>query len=243
LNGFGTGNSVVPHVIKLARNFEYFLEQRRKFNELKSWFDLITTQSTKLMICDVEYLRTHPRIQIPHEIRQLIKLSQIDTEMLGKHRRKLLELSEGWDKIVFRYQDGRDLKELLANRRSAKDLIWEGIRMIRCLVNAELPRMFNVLLSAMMQFQEIAQELDLGRNLLCNIIGQFPGDTILVPFVIFNGTVAREPGFMSEREKLAWVTFESCMREMLKDNPILMCQIVSAAEELSFQHCRKGKSS
>jgi hypothetical protein len=218
-------------IAKRAVSFEYFLDQQRKLNDLRSWSLLIKTQASQLMTLCVDFLRQHPAIRVPREVFQVIRLTGIEAELVAQAR-QMKEFVPAWDRICEKYQDDRALKELLAHRASTKNLVWQGIRTVKCLVDAPLPRSFGVLLHTLMQFQEIAQELDLGKTLLCRILGQFPGEVIFMTCVVFNGTVAREGGFMSYTENLAWCTIVACILEMLKDNLSLLHQVVSVTEDL-----------
>jgi hypothetical protein len=73
-------------------------------------------------------------------------------------------------------------------------------------------------------------------DLLCAIIAQLPGDVVLVPFIIYSGTVTKLATFMSSVEQKAWVTLEQCILKMLKNSPVLMVQIVSEQNEIYSGH-------
>jgi hypothetical protein len=224
-------------------SFEVFLEQRRRLGELSGWGKIVSTDASRIMTVEIGYLTSHTKIPVSHEIRQLGRLNAVLGDVMDRFRTKLAECAAGWNALVCKYHDERELKRLVRGREAARNVIWRGIRMIRCLAKASMPRTFRVLIGAMIQFQAIAQELDLGRELFCNIIGQLPGEAILVPFIVFNGTVAREERFMNDAENLAWVTLESCILTMLKENPVLLKQVVTLDDEIWVQHRRKcGKS-
>jgi hypothetical protein len=225
------------NLVQLADSFEYFLEQRRKYNQLKEWYDLITTQANQLVMNELEYFGEHPKIAVSTEIRQMIHVSGISTELLIRHQSQLREFAHEWDQVVARSQEGRDLKVMLRAHDSARKVMWDAIRMIRSISKAPLARSFRVLMDALLQFKAIMEHLALGDKFMVGVLAQLPGGVMLIPFMLFNGTVIRDPTFvMSEEEKLVWVKFEACILLTLKDNPELMLKIVSTQDELAFRY-------
>jgi hypothetical protein len=131
--------------------------------------------------------------------------------------------------------DEHELKKQIDNCELARRWIWEGIRTIRSTSRIRLSRMFKLLMIAMNQFRQVCQKHKLGTALLCSILKALPGHAIIIPFVIFSGTVAHEPGFMTEEEKRIWSEFEECIIVVLKDDPELLDRIKTKQQELLEQ--------
>jgi len=109
--------------------------------------------------------------------------------------------------------------------------------MIRCIEKAPLAKTFRMLIASVCQFVEIAQELGLGNSCLITILGQLPGDVILRPFLLFNGTVTKDEMFvMSEKERFAWITLESCVLTLFTGSPDLMEAIIRVQDQLAADH-------
>jgi hypothetical protein len=71
-----------------------------------------------------------------------------------------------------------------------------------------------------------------------NIIAQLPAHVILVPFVLLNAIVTRDPHFMSQTEQLAWSALESCILFMLQDNPAVLGRIVAIGDQITEDYTK-----
>jgi hypothetical protein len=151
---------------------------------------------------------------------------------MSAQRLQFAEFADSWDILVSKYRDGRKLRRLLMGHPSAFDEAWKYIRTIRCLVNTPLELRFHPIMRALFQFRTIEETIQKGADLLCNIIAQIPGEVILVCFIIFNGTVARNSKFLSDSEKHVWLWLETCILRMLTIDPIFMCKVVSVQTDL-----------
>jgi hypothetical protein len=220
---------------KLASSFEDFLEQRRRFVALRRWSELINTQVNQVMVNELGYLAEHPKISISIEVRQVLRISQIEPELLARHGDELTACANDWDVLVDDAQNGRQMNKLFRQHAKAKDLVWQGLRMIRSTSKAPLTRRFRTLVGGFGTFKTIADELKLGDEGLCQIISQLPGEVILVPYIVFGATVAKDGDFMPEGERLVWVKMESCLLLILTKNPALMGRIATIRDQLAQQ--------
>jgi hypothetical protein len=220
-------------LLKLVNAFESFLEQSRKFRRLREWDDLIATNANHFLVGDIEYLVAHPQIVVSREIWQFSLIARIDQELLRRHKGQMAEFAQAWNEKIAKCQDGRQLKKLLSGRECARQLVWQGIRKIRCIAKARFDRTFRTYITAIMQFQRIGEVLGIGPELLQTVLAQLPGEVVLVPFIIFGGAVGRVKTFMSDVEKKAWVTLEQCILKMLGEDLELMVQVFSEQNEIS----------
>jgi hypothetical protein len=160
----------------------------------------------------------------------------IDMDFIARYRRKLLAFSDEWEKVVAKFRSGRELRHLLAGHDLTRNLVWDGIRQVSCLVGAEIARAFPVFMKAVVQFHTIAMELDGGSQMLRNICGQMQCSVLIVPFVLLDSTVAGDRTFMSTTENLAWLALESCILSILKGNPALLERIVNVGDEMKREY-------
>jgi hypothetical protein len=223
-------------LLRLASSFEYFLEQRRKFVSLRRWFDLINTRVNQVMVNELDYLTEHPRLPVSVEVRQVLTISQIEPELLTRHGGELAACADAWDVLVDDAQNGRQINKLFRQHARAKDLVWQGLRMIRSTSKARLTSKFRTLLAAFRSFKTIADQFKLGDEGLCQIISQLPGDVILVPYIVLGATVVKDGDFMPEGERLVWVKMESCVLLILTRSPALMGKMAAIRDQLSQQH-------
>jgi hypothetical protein len=220
-------------LIKLADTFERFLDHRYKCERLKMWDDVLQTQVNQLMMLHLDFLRGDNMITFSPTIHQVMSVYSIDRDLVARSTRQLLELRDDWNKLAAKYRDGREVRRMLIKHKAANNWIWMGIRLILCNGKAQLHKVVTPLLKSFVQFQTIALELELGASLMQNIIGQLTADVILVPFVLLNETVAREPHFMSQTEQLAWSTLEACLLVMMQDNPCLLDRVVTIGAQIA----------
>ena len=89
-----------------------------------------------------------------------------------------------------------------------------------------------MLMRALLQIEQIAMIPGVTTDVWCAIIRQLPGSVVIVPFIVFNGTVARVRRFMSEDEKRVWVSYESYILQTISLNPDLMMQVPELADEI-----------
>jgi hypothetical protein len=122
----------------------------------------------------------------------------------------------------------------LIGHLSAYNGTCQNIRTIRCLAGTPFERRFRPIIAALVHFRAVEEATGLGPELLSNIVGQLPGEAILVPFVVFGGTVARYPGFLSETEKHAWFALQTCILRMLRNDPVFTCKVVSVQADIGI---------
>jgi hypothetical protein len=207
---------------RLTACFEILMEESRKFKDLSMWADLLATNVTMLMTGDLDYLMAHPQIPVSRELRQLMMLSCFDEATFGGHYLEIVGYGKRWDALVAKYADGKELRRQIGGMEAVRRWILDGIRLVRSTGRIRFPRMFQMLMAAMMQFMKIAQRPEFGETLLCSILKALPGRAVVVPFVLFNGTVAHEADFMSEEERRVWIQMEKCLLTILKDDRELL---------------------
>jgi hypothetical protein len=229
-------------LLGLALSFEHFLDHNWKLEELKRWSDVLSTQVNQFVVIRLDKLKGDPLMPFSREVHQILDVSSIEPDLIGKYSKPLLELGDDWERIIAKYRNGRKFRQLLGNqRRAAQDWIWRGVRALLCIGNTSLARGFPVLMKVILQFQAIAIELDLGASLLCNILGQLPAEAILVPFVLINATVVQRIEFISNTERLAWLALESCILFMLKENPALLDRITAIGDAIARDYLKQQK--
>jgi hypothetical protein len=217
---------------ELERCFEILMEELRKFKDMNMWADLLATNVTVLMTGDLDFLMAHPQIPVSRELRQLMMLSCFDEATFGANYMEIVAYGRRWDALVAKYADEKELRRQIGGRETVRRWIWDGIRLVRSTGKIRFPRMFQMLMAAMMQFVKIAQRPEFGEPLLCSILKALPGQAVIVPFVLFNGTIAHEADFMSEEERRVWIQMEKCLLTILKDDRELLSLIGQKQEDL-----------
>jgi hypothetical protein len=217
--------SSFQELVKLANCFEIFMDESRKAENLRQWSELISTNVTLLMTSDLQYLMAHPEIPVSRGLRQLMTLSCFDETTFGMHYNEIVQYGRRWDRLVASSADERELKRRIDDYEAIRRCIWGGIRLIRSTKKVKLPRRFQLLMTAMTQFDAILQRPEFGMPLLSLILRHLPGQSVIVPFVIFNGAIAHEADFMSEEERRIWIKLETCLLTILKDDPDLLAMI------------------
>jgi hypothetical protein len=217
---------------RLTVCFEILMEESRKSKDLAMWADLLATNVTMLMTSDLEFLMARPQIPVPRELRQLMMLSCFDEAAFAGHYLEIVEYGKRWDALVANYADEKELRRQIGGREAERRWIWDGIRLVRSTGKIKFPRMFEMLMAAMMQFVQIAQRPEFGERLLCSILKTLPGQAVVVPFVLFNGIIAHEADFMSEEERRVWIQMEKCLLTILKDDKEFLQMIGQKQAEL-----------
>jgi hypothetical protein len=238
LNRLAPAGGPFVELLAMANAFERFMEEKRKVAELRRWRAVVAANVTILMTRNLPYLMAHPEIPIPHDVHQLMTLSCVDQAGVGPHFPEIAGLAARWDESIARKADEHALKAQIEGSDAARRWIWEGIRTIRSAGKVPLARVFRLLIGAMTKFDCIAEMLGLGNALMCNILRMLPGVAVIVPFVIFNGTVAHEKEFMREAESKIWVKLERCLLLVLQEEPSLLKGIFEKQAELERQTAR-----
>jgi hypothetical protein len=225
-------------LIKLANTFERFLDHRYKCERLKMWDDLLETQVNQLMMLHLDFLRGDNMITFSRTIQQVMSVQSIDQDLVARSARQLLEFSDDWDKLAAGYRDEAGVKRMLFGHNAARRWIWMGAGLILCDGKAQLHKVVTSFLKSFVQFHTIALELELGISLMLNIIAQLPAHVILVPFVLLNATVTRNPHFMSQTEQLAWSALESCILFILQDDLLLLGRIDAISDQITEDYTK-----
>jgi hypothetical protein len=201
-----------------AIEFERFLEYKDQSQRVKQWGRLVQTEVTQLMRIYIEYFSGIRPSVLPLEIRQLLEIRELNPEVVTRHRRRLMDQADSWNKIAANYRAKTDLKRMLADRPATRNLVWDGIRRIMYTADPDL-RGFPWFILSIVQFHIIALELDLGTPLLCGIIAQMPCEALLVPFTLIAGTVGQDvPEFLSAAQNLAWDAIGACIMKMAQED-------------------------
>jgi hypothetical protein len=234
-------NRNAPHfrlIFSADNGFEQLMEQTQKMLELRGWCDLISSQVASAMTTVMDYLAYRPWIPVSHELRQVMTVAECE-EFEWPNSPEIVGFGERWDAIVKVYEDGRCLREILSRYPSCAKIVWEGIRTIRCADKVPLRRSFGLLLKGMEVFLLISDRPGFGNALLCNVLRMLPGRAIIVPFVIFNATVAGELGFMREDEIVIWRKLEECIGIILRDDPEFFVAIAAQRRILRAEYEEK----
>jgi hypothetical protein len=232
---FSPPSRSILELVQLANCFEVHMEETRKFRELRDWADLVSVNVNLLLRGNLAYLMLHPEIPVSRDLRQLMTLSCFDTASMALHFQDFRALARRWDKFVASRSDDGDWRKKINGCRTAERWIWEGIRTVRSTGKIRLSRMFQLLMIAMSQFEQVAHRPGFGFELLCKIIKDLPGYGVVVPLVIFSGMIAHNPDFVSEEERKIWTKLEECISFLLNDDPELMAGITSMKEGLQQQ--------
>jgi hypothetical protein len=222
----------VAKLIDRAKAFEDLLLIKWHCQLFREWESTIHTRVDQLMANAIDYFVVNPHVRVSHATAQLIRLCAIDQDAITARSRELSEFADRWDTLMEHYRDGRELRRLLSAHVSAYNGTWQSIRRVRCLAGVPFERRFRPLVTALVHFRAVAEVLGLGVELLCNIIAQLPGDAVLVPFMVYGGIVARDQSLLADPERHAWLAFETCLLQMLKEDPVFMCTVVSVRGDL-----------
>jgi hypothetical protein len=171
----------------------------------------------------------------------VLAIRAIHPDFLIRQTRRLIAFSESWESTIGSYRDIGFLKKLLIGRPLTQSTIWTGIRELVCLRHSPLAKAFPVLFKWVVRFHTAARELQLGRQLLCNIYGQLPCEVVLIPFIILNATVAQSPGFMVEAENRIWLEFQGCIVTMLSKNEKVIKAIIAVDDQITQEYGAPGR--
>jgi hypothetical protein len=210
------------------------MDESWKFSELRSWSEIVSANVNLLMTANLTYLMAHPEIPVSRDLRQLMTLNCLDEATVGTHYHDIRQCAKAWDQLVAA-ADEQELKKQINSCEPARRWIWEGIRTVRSTSRIRLSRTFQLLMVAMKQFSQICQRKKFGTTLLCSILKVLPGHAVIIPFIIFNGTVAHDPDFMTPEEEAIWGQLEACIMIVLKDDPELLDKIEAKQQELVKQ--------
>jgi hypothetical protein len=162
------------------------------------------------MTVNIDYVAAHPMVVVPHTLAQLARLAALDDSVVASHFPELTAYGQQWDAFVKVRPDAIDVRGIPMKPDSVRNIVLESIRSVQCTDKVPLARKFRLLLGAMTKLERLSRRPEFGSGWICNVLMQIPGRMWLVPFVIFNGTVAATTDFMSEDERKVWVKFESC---------------------------------
>jgi hypothetical protein len=218
--------------------FECFLEHRRHHRRLAEWQTLLSDELDISCGRCAEFLRANPGFATSRKLSQRAALAAIDESFLAPHMRELAEYAARWDAVV---RDWRtiDLASLVAEHGCAVSRLEECGRTLRCLEAAAIGRRFHSLLTVLMQVKVILERMRAPRETFGTVLKQAPGKVVLVSFIVFNGTVARERGFFTEDQRAVWCSFETLIYSMLTQDPVLTLQIASKIDDIAFSFEKK----
>jgi hypothetical protein len=229
------------HALKRARTFEAFLEKARQYSMMTQWATLVVSRVNQLSVRVIEYFRTGPQQSLSHELWQWMQFDRIDNDLLTPHMRELGEFADGWNALMKTY-NGVDIATLVTHHECAVSRMWESIRMFRCLEKITPKNRFPLMMAGLTHFHLVVDRLGMGLPLFGSILQQLPANLVLVSFVLFNATLARDNDFMSGRERSVWLRFEAAVYYVLRENPVLTRQIVSKIDEIADHFAKKVKA-
>jgi hypothetical protein len=134
-----------------------------------------------------------------------------------------------------------DLSSLSKRPDSLRKCILSGIRVITHSEKIGWSRKFALFLQAMAQLEMVSKRPEFGAQMLYGVMAQFSGKAWIVPFMLFNAAVGDSPELLSEKERLVWVKFESCMLLVLKSDPEALGLFATQSRHLSteFENLRR----
>jgi len=230
--------------IKLANSFELFLMQRQKFHECQSWFELISANITMLLTGELDYLQSHPAIQIDHGLKQLICFRSFEEGILESFSQKLVDWENRWDKVMKMAPVTFDMKVFSKASESVRNCLLKGMRMIQSSGKVDWTRKCALILKAMTLLELLSRRPEFGSHFLCSVIRDFSPKDWIVPFLLFNGAVADGTVVLSQTEQSNWLKFESCILELLQSDAESLELFASQKRQLCLQFGnlkRKGK--
>jgi hypothetical protein len=231
----------LQHILKRARTFETFLEKARQSSMMTQWATLVVSRVNHLSVRVIDYFRNGPQQSVSHELWQCMQFDRLDDDLLTPHMRELGDFAEGWNAVMKTY-NGVDIATLVTHHECAVSRMWEGIRMFRCIEKIPPKNRFPLMMAGLTHFHLVVDRLGMGLPLFGSILQQLPGSLVLVSFVLFNATLARDSNFMSDRERSVWLRFEAAIYYVLRENPVLTCQIVSKIDEIADHFTKKVKA-
>jgi hypothetical protein len=230
---FGNHSDFSADLLRIANAFECFLEHSRYSSRLSEWYHLIQDElDISSLRCD-DFLRANPRFAASHKLSQRIVLCALDDAFLVPHTRELAEYADEWN-IAVRGWQGVDLAALVADHGCAISRLWECIRTVRCLETVPVWERFPILLTVLLQVSVVLEKMPAPKETFGTVVKEMPGKVVIVSFIVFNGTVARQSGFFTDEERTVWLTFETIIYSMLKDQPVFTCQITSKIDDIAF---------
>jgi hypothetical protein len=230
-----------PLIFASSSAFESFLEHSRHFRRLSEWCDLVgDALDVASARCD-DFLAAHPHFAASHRLAQRALLRGVDDAFLAGHTRELAECADEWDAAARAGAAGVDLAALVADHGCAVSRLSEAVRTARALEAAPVWRRFHALFAVLAQVAVVIARMRAPKETFATVLSEMPGCVVLVSFVVFNATVARESEFFTDAERVLWCTFEAAVYSTLKCEPVLTCKIASMIDDIAFRFSnRKG---
>lgn len=222
----------VKHYKDMADKFEELMNKDRRKRQLRRWGSLVSDLACKLMESNIDYFCTEKDAPRPSEIDHKILLLTVSGDLVEPVMPKLAECATIFNEHIASTKGEFSVSDICARHPSAKKLIYDSIRALRCTDKVPLYWKYSMLMRALLQIEQIAMIPGVTTDVWCAVIRQLPGSVVIVPFIVFNGTVARVRGFMSEDEKRVWVSYESYILQTISLNPDLMMQVPELADEI-----------
>jgi hypothetical protein len=198
---------------------ELKIEQIRRFGELWEFEELISKEVDKLMSRDVRLLNKLPITLLSHELKQLVMLAGLDQSLIQPFCPLLDRIADSWDRIAKSGNQNGKMDELLGKRKRVRYMVYEAISMMSYVHRGPLSRTFGFIMTQMKQIYDLMRIGGMGIDFIVEFLARIPGRAVIVPYVIVNSTLAYEDGFLDERERLAWLTFEAGLMKVLGSDP------------------------
>jgi hypothetical protein len=194
-----------------SNTLELLLMQRQRLCECRKWLDIVCANVTMLLAGELDYLQTHRNVPRDNNLKQLLYFRAFGDAAVGGLAQRLGDCAAKWDKMTQTARVAFDLRSLSKRPESLKKCVLSGIRMITHSEKIGWSRKFALFLQAMSQLEMVSRRPEFGAQMLCGVMAQFSGKAWIVPFMLFNAAMGDSPELLSEKERLVWVKFESCI--------------------------------